>query len=102
MATNKELAEGVEILFADGVKRRVKPLTIRQLRSFMKIVSKIQTTEDRELTDDDIDNMVAAAAIALKKVDPDLSENEDELEETLDLRCFAELMAAAMGEDPNG
>jgi hypothetical protein len=45
--------------------------------------------------------MVEAASIALAKVDPELSEDLDALEDILDLKCFAELMAAAMGNDPN-
>ena len=43
--------------------------------------------------------MVAAAAIALQKVDPDLANDEDTLEDALDLRCFGELMAASMGNE---
>ena len=39
MAQNKDLHEGVEIVFADGNKRVIKPLTIRQLRKFMKVAN---------------------------------------------------------------
>jgi hypothetical protein len=45
--------------------------------------------------------MVEAAAIALSKVDKELSEDSDTLEDALDLRCFGALMAASMGNDPN-
>ena len=105
MAVNKDLREGQEIIFADGVNRKVFPLTIRQLRSFMKIADKLNVDSDAGLSDADIDNMVSAAAIALQKVDPDLANDEDALEDALDLRCFGALMAASMGnevaEDPN-
>jgi hypothetical protein len=54
------------------------------------------------MTDEDIDKMVSAAAIALKKADPELAADRDALEEILDLATFAEVMAAAMGNpDPN-
>ena len=106
MAANKDLREGQEITFADGVNRKVFPLTIRQLRSFMKIADKLNVDGEQGLSDADIDNMVSAAAIALQKVDPDLANDEDALEDALDLKCVGALMAASMGnevvEDPNG
>jgi hypothetical protein len=45
--------------------------------------------------------MISAAAIALRKADPELAADRDALEDILDLRTFAEVMAAAMGSDPN-
>ena len=104
-AKNDDLRGGFDIVYADGVTRKVKPLTIRQLRSFMKVMDKMQNidTDDANasLSDEDIDNMVNAAAIALSKVDEELAGNPDSLEDILDLRCFGELMAASMGNDPN-
>jgi hypothetical protein len=101
MAKNIDMYKGTEITFADGKVRLVKPLTIRQLREFMRVANDMKTTEEANLTDEDIDKMVAAAKVALKKVDPELVEDEDALEEALDLRSFQELMAVAMGGDPN-
>ena len=102
---NDDLRGGFAIDFADGVSRVIKPLTIRQLRGFMKIMDKMQTidteAETQTMNDEDIDNMVEAAAIALSKVDPKLAEDADALEDALDLRCFGRLMVAAMGNDPN-
>lgn len=91
---------GKEIVFADGKKRTIKPLTIRNLRKFMKIVKDLKTTDDN-LSDDDIDVMVEAASVALLAVDPELAEDKEALEDALDLRCFGELMGAAMGSDPS-
>jgi hypothetical protein len=95
---NKDLFLGTEIVFADGKKRTVRPLTIRNLRKFMKIVKDLKTDN---LNDEDIDVMVEAASIALLAVDPELAEDRDALEDALDLRCFGELMSAAMGSDPS-
>jgi hypothetical protein len=100
-AKNADLHQGVEIIFADGKTRTVKPLTIRRLRDFMKIANNLKVPEDGNLTDEDIDQMVQAASIALSKADPELAANLEELEDALDLRCFQEVMAAAMGNDPN-
>ena len=100
MAQNKDLHKGTAIVFADGETRVIKPLTIRQLRKFMKVASQLNTTEG-DMTDEDIDKMVEAAGIALAKVDPELAEDAEALEDILDLRCFSELMNAAMGGDPS-
>lgn len=100
-AKNADLHQGVEIMFADGKKRTVKPLTIRRLRDFMKIANNLKIPDDGNLTNEDIDQMVQAASIALSKADPELAADLEELEDALDLRCFQEVMAAAMGNDPN-
>jgi hypothetical protein len=96
---NADIVGGTEILFADGKKRTIKPLTIRNLRKFMKVVKDLKT--DDTLEDADIDVMVEAASIALLAVDPALAANTEALEDALDLRCFGELMGAAMGSDPS-
>lgn len=96
---NKDILGGTEILFADGKKRVIRPLTIRNLRKFMKVVKDLRM--DDALEDKDIDIMVEAAAIALSNVDSELAADLDKLEDSLDLRCFGELMSAAMGSDPS-
>ncbi len=98
---NKDIHGGVEIVFADGKKRTIKPLTIRQLRKFMKIANNMKPGEDGQMSDEDIDRMIDSASIALAATDPDLSADRDALEDILDLRSYGELMAAAMGNDPN-
>jgi hypothetical protein len=101
MATNTDLFKGTEITFSDGKKRIVKPLTIKHLREFMKVANEMKSNDDAGMTDEDIDKMIAAASIALRKADPELAANRDLLEDILDLRTFGEVMAAAMGNDPN-
>jgi hypothetical protein len=101
MATNTDLFKGTEITFSDGKKRIVKPLTIKHLREFMKVANEMKSNDEAGMTDEDIDKMIAAASIALRKADPELAANRDLLEDILDLRTFGEVMAAAMGNDPN-
>jgi hypothetical protein len=93
MSDNKDILAGTEILFADGKKRTIKPLTIRHLRKFMKIVKNLKNA--------DIDVMVEAAAVALSAVDPELASDKEKLEDVLDLKSFGALMSAAMGSDPS-
>ena len=102
MSNNADMFKGKEIVFADGKTRVVKPLTIKNLREFMKVANNMKTNNDEGgMTDEDIDKMVSAAAIALKKADPELAADREALEEILDLNTFAQVMAAAMGNDPN-
>jgi len=99
--SNKDLHAGVEITFADGKTRTIRPLTIRQLRKFMGIANTMQINEDGSMTDEDIDKMVDSAAIALMASDPALAADKDAIEDILDLKSYGALMAAAMGNDPN-
>lgn len=98
---NKDIRNGAEILFADGKKRIIKPLTIRQLRKFMKVANNMKPGEDGQMSDEDIDRMVESASIALMATDPELAGDAEALEDILDLRSYGDLMTAAMGNDPN-
>ena len=99
--SNKDIHSGVEIEFADGKKRYVRPLTIRQLRKFMKVANSMKVADDGSMTEEDIDKMLESAAIALTASDPELASDVDALEDVIDLKSYAKLMAAAMGNDPN-
>lgn len=98
---NKDIHAGIDIEFADGKKRNIRPLTIRQLRKFMKVANNMKVGEDGAMSDEDIDNMVESASIALMATDPDLASDLEALEDVLDLKSYQSLMAAAMGNDPN-
>lgn len=104
MATsvNKDFREGVDIVFADGQTRNVKPLTIRMMRKFMKALKELGELEGTgQITDEQITAMVAAASIALEKDYPDVAADIDALEDIIDMKSFNALMGAAMGADPN-
>lgn len=101
MANNADLFKGTDITFSDGKVRTVKALTIKHLREFMKVANEMKANDETGMTDEDIDKMVSAASIALRKADPALAADRDALEDVLDLRTFSEVMSAAMGNDPN-
>lgn len=98
---NRDIREGKEVVFADGKKRTIYPLTIRQLRKFMKVAKKLNFEDSQDLSDEDFGNMVEAASIALEKADSEIAADKDALEDVLDMRSFNELLAGAMGADPN-
>lgn len=94
----------VDVEFADGETRTVKPLTISRLRKFMKLVESLSTTEAANLGDEDIDKMMDAAAVVVSQIDPKLAEDKEKLEEIIDVDIFWKLMQIAMGNkvaDPN-
>lgn len=94
----------VDMEFADGVTRSIKPLTIRRLRKFMKLVESLSSTEASKMDDDDIDKMMQAAAIVVEQSDPELAANTEKLEDAIDVDIFWKLIQIAMGNkisDPN-
>lgn len=88
---------GVEIAFADKT-RTIYPVSLRQLR---KLNATMKQMEGSENDDESVDLMVEAACIILSAIEPELSENPDEVEDLLDIKSFNQLIAAAMGTDPN-
>lgn len=103
MATSKnvDFREGVEIAFADGEKRVIRPLTIRQMRKFMRSIQDLGDFDTSTLDDEQIDKMMDAAAIALEKDYPSIASDKDALEDIVDMKSFGMLMSAALGSDPN-
>ena len=94
------LFTGTEVEFADGKKRLVKPLTIRQLRKFVKLVDGLDANMTA-LSDEDIDKMLDAAAVIVEKSDAKLAEDKEALEDAVDIVVFNALVSIAMGTDPN-
>ena len=97
-SNNKDLASGRVIVLGEQ-KLTVRPLTLRQLRKFVKVVKNLDANTT-DLSDEDINNMVEAAAIALEKASPDLAKDKEALEDVLDIATFNTLLEAAMGADP--
>lgn len=89
--------------FADGEVRTIKPLTIRRLRTFMRLVEELSTTEAGKMTDEDITKMMEAAAVVVGQADPELVKDPEKLEEAIDVDIFWKLLQIAMGnklQDP--
>lgn len=96
----------VDIEFADGVVRTVRPLTIKQLRKFIKASEKLFALQSTDsISDEDIDIMMDAAEIIMQGVDPEVAADRSVLEDTIDVEIFWRLFGVAMGnrleENPN-
>jgi len=104
--SNKDHVARIEsaIEFADGKVRTVKPLTIKSLRKFVKVIEGLNVGPDTPMTDETIDKMVEAATIVLEQIDPELARDKEAVESALDMDVFQKLMTVAMGNrlmDPN-
>lgn len=100
MSADKEhdVRKGKDVLFDDDVTRRIRPLSIRQLRKFVKIIDKMgDTTSATTMSDEDIDTMVEASSVILEKVDPKLAADSEAIEDVVDIVTFNEIMGIAMG-----
>lgn len=90
---------GTEVVFSDDVTRTIRPLSIKQLRKFVKIIDKMgdASADATSMSEEEIDTMVEAAAIILEKVDAKLANDTDALEDIVDIVVFNEMMGIAMG-----
>ena len=95
---NKDLTASTKVMLGEK-EVEIRPLTIRQLRKFVKVIKNLNT-ESNDLSDKDIDKMVEAASIALEKADPELAANSDGIEDVLDIKTFNVILTAAMGANP--
>ena len=100
---SNDIREGTTIVLADGDEVRkyeIFPASLRQLRKLNSIMGAMNLTSEN-LDDDTIDKMIEAAAVILSKVDKDLSENPELIEDLVDVLTFNQMFNAAMGADPN-
>jgi hypothetical protein len=78
------------------------PASLRQLRKLRDALKDINIDENDPMPDDEtIDAMVNAAAVILDKVNKDLAEDKEALEDVVDIVTFNQMVGAAMGADPN-
>ena len=90
-----------EIQLQNGATVKLKPLTIKELREFMKVIGKTQevTTEDETLS-----ILIEACGVALKKQLPELVADQDAFEDTLDVPTINRILEVCGGikmDDPN-
>ena len=84
----------LDLEFADGKTRTIRPLTIRRLRKFMAVAEKIKVPEDGKLRDEDIDNMMEAAVIIMDGTDEAIP--RDEIEDVLDVDIFCDISVSSV------
>jgi len=96
----EDIREGVDIVFADK-KRTIYPVSLKRLRKLNKVL-KSMSQDATDVGDEDIENMIDAAIVALgSEFDSDSEVDREKVEDIVDVRTFNLLIAAAMGTDPN-
>lgn len=100
MATKVYTSEELEL--QDGSKVTVKPLTIKRLRQFMKVINKLNSVEglgeaDDEVEDETLELMVEACAIAIAQSNKELAEDRERLEDALDIPTMWKILEVAGG-----
>jgi hypothetical protein len=96
----EDIREGVEIVFSDK-KRVIYPVSLRRLRRLNKVLKNMDI-EANHIGDEEIDNMIDAAIIALgDEFDADNEVDREKVEDIVDVKTFNTLISAAMGADPN-
>ena len=90
-----------QITLQNNATITLKPLSIKELREFMKV---IQRTQEVESEDDTINVLIDACAVALRKQLPELVADRDALEDALDVPTINRILEICGGikmDDPN-
>ena len=93
MAT--QVYEITEIELLDGTQIKMRPLKISLLRDFMKKFGEIGDVADDN--DKSMDILLECVQIAMKQYAPDLSEDRERLEDSIDLPSVYKVVEAASG-----
>lgn len=99
MAT--KIYESIELELLDGRTIEVKPLSIKNLREVMKVWGK---TQNLETEDEFLEILVECIQIAMKQFAPELSENKELLEDSVDLQTMYKILEVGADiklNDPN-
>jgi hypothetical protein len=97
MAKINNIRPGVEVSFSDKT-RTIYPVSLRQLRKLNAVMKEMENSED---DDKSVDLMVEAAQVILSAIEPEIADDPELVEDLLDIKSFNQLIAAAMGTDPN-
>ena len=99
MATTVYDVEEVEL--QNGATVKLKPLSIKELREFMKV---IQKTGEAQIEDETLNILIEACRIELKKQLPDLVADRDAFEDVIDVPTMNRILEVCGGiklDDPN-
>ncbi len=89
------MIDGTEIKMG-GETYTVPPLNFKRLRKLQPLLSKLNTTDARNMSDGQFDSAVEIVHLALTRNYPDLE--REKVEELLDLKNLPFVMAAIMGQ----
>lgn len=101
MATT--IYDTAELELENGDTITVKPLPIKQLKKFMKIIRELDSEEIKS-EEDAMDVFVNAAMVCLEKTKPEFSEDRDLFEDNVNVPTMMKILEICGGlkmNDPN-
>lgn len=101
MATT--IYDTAELELENGEKIVVKPLPIKQLKKFMKIIRDLDSEEIKN-EEDAMEVFVTASMVCLEKIRPELSEDREAFEENVNVPTMMKILEVCGGlkmSDPN-
>ena len=101
MATT--IYDTAELELENGDKITVKPLPIKQLKKFMKVIRKLDS-EDIKNEEDAMDIFIEASMVCLEKTRPDLAEDKEAFEDNVNVPTMMKILEVCGGlkmNDPN-
>lgn len=92
-----------EIQLSNGDTLTIKPLSIKHLKKFLAVIKKI---DDPEITEEDqvMEIFIEAAMVCLEQLYPELSEDKEKFEESIEVPTMMKILEVAGGlklNDPN-
>jgi hypothetical protein len=95
--------ETVEIKLSNGEDIAIRPLTIKNLKKFTKVIAKLDS-EDIKTEDDAMEVFIEAAMVCMEQFSPDLSQDKEKFEEIIEVPTLMKILEVAGGlklNDPN-
>jgi hypothetical protein len=95
--------EVVEIQLSNGDEISVRPLTIKNLKKFTKVVAKLDNPEVKT-EDDAMEIFIEAAMVCMEQFAPDLAEDQEKFEDVIEVPTLMKILEIAGGlklNDPN-
>jgi hypothetical protein len=95
--------EVVEIQLSNGEEIAVRPLTIKNLKKFTKVVAKLDSPNVKT-EEDAMEVFIEAAMVCMEQFAPDLAEDKDKFEDVIEVPTLMKILEVAGGlklNDPN-
>ena len=96
--------EVVEIQLSNGQDIQVRPLTIKNLKKFTKVIAKLDSP-DVATEEDALDVFIEAGMVCMEQFAPDLAKDKDNFEDVIEVPTLMKVLEVAgglkMNEDPN-
>jgi len=96
--------EIVEVKLSNGEEIDVRPLTIKNLKKFTKVIAKLDS-EDVKTEEDALDVFIEAGMVCMNQFSPELAEDREKFEDVIEVPTLMKILEIAgglkMGDDPN-